>query len=155
MVSKARKRGLRAPLLLMGYYNPLLSYGEERLLNDCRAAGVNGFIVVDLPPQEAVVFRNFCAKGGYVTHHTSPSNIRHANEKLYTGCHTSHSSLLVSPSQPISLSFQWFVSNTVFQPLPRIVSNYSANLQTHSSMWSHVWALRVQQVLLVLVYHSY
>ncbi len=64
MVKEARKRGLRAPLLLMGYYNPLLSYGEERLLNDCRAAGVNGFIVVDLPPHEAVKFRNFCAKGG-------------------------------------------------------------------------------------------
>ncbi|KUL92452.1 hypothetical protein ZTR_02289 [Talaromyces verruculosus] len=64
LVKEARKRGLRAPLLLMGYYNPLLSYGEERLLHDCRAAGVNGFIVVDLPPHEAVKFRNFCAKGG-------------------------------------------------------------------------------------------
>ena len=48
----------------MGYYNPLLSYGEERLLDDCREAGVNGFIVVDLPPHEAVKFRNYCAKGG-------------------------------------------------------------------------------------------
>jgi len=42
----------------MGYYNPLLSYG------DSREAGVNGFIVVDLPPEEAVRFRNFCTKGG-------------------------------------------------------------------------------------------
>ncbi|KAF5862011.1 tryptophan synthetase [Aspergillus alliaceus] len=64
LVSEARKRGLRAPVLLMGYYNPLLSYGEERLLEDCREAGVNGFIVVDLPPHEAVKFRNYCAKGG-------------------------------------------------------------------------------------------
>ncbi|KAJ5356726.1 tryptophan synthase beta subunit-like PLP-dependent enzyme [Penicillium concentricum] len=44
--------------------NPLLSYGEERLLDDCREAGVNGLIVVDLPPHEAVKFRNSCAKGG-------------------------------------------------------------------------------------------
>lgn len=64
MVRAARKRGLKAPLLLMGYYNPLLAYGEERLLNDCTDAGVNGFIVVDLPPHEAVRFRNYCAKGG-------------------------------------------------------------------------------------------
>ncbi|KAB8233798.1 tryptophan synthase beta subunit-like PLP-dependent enzyme [Aspergillus alliaceus] len=64
LVSEARKRGLRAPVLLMGYYNPLLSYGEERLLEDCREGGVNGFIVVDLPPHEAVKFRNYCAKGG-------------------------------------------------------------------------------------------
>ena len=49
----------------MGYYNPLLSYGEERILKDAKGAGVNGFIVVDLPPEEAVKFRNFCTKGGY------------------------------------------------------------------------------------------
>ncbi|EPS27827.1 hypothetical protein PDE_02771 [Penicillium oxalicum 114-2] len=64
LVRESRKKGLRAPILLMGYYNPLLSYGEERLLNDCRQAGVNGFIVVDLPPHEAVKFRNYCTKGG-------------------------------------------------------------------------------------------
>lgn len=48
----------------MGYYNPLLSYGEERILRDAKEAGVNGFIVVDLPPEEAVRFRDFCTKGG-------------------------------------------------------------------------------------------
>jgi tryptophan synthase len=48
----------------MGYYNPILSYSEGRLLKDCRETGVNGFIVVDLPPEEAVSFRNFCTKGG-------------------------------------------------------------------------------------------
>lgn len=63
MVKEARSRGLKAPVMLMGYYNPLLSYGEERLLEDCHAAGVNGFIVVDLPPEEAVSFRKLCNKG--------------------------------------------------------------------------------------------
>ena len=64
MVRDARKKGLKVPIIFMGYYNPILSYGEERLLKDCREAGINGFIVVDLPPEEAVTFRNFCAKGG-------------------------------------------------------------------------------------------
>ncbi|EKD19430.1 uncharacterized protein L3040_006786 [Drepanopeziza brunnea f. sp. 'multigermtubi'] len=64
MVRDARQRGLQVPVLFMGYYNPMLSYGEERLLKDCREAGVNGFIVVDLPPEEAVSFREFCTKGG-------------------------------------------------------------------------------------------
>ena len=63
MIKTARGRGLRAPVLLMGYYNPLLRYGEERLLRDCQATGVNGFIVVDLPPEEAVSFRKLCTKG--------------------------------------------------------------------------------------------
>ncbi|KAK3952981.1 tryptophan synthetase [Pseudoneurospora amorphoporcata] len=64
MVRDARQRGLKAPVLLMGYYNPLLSYGEERLLTDCKEAGVNGFIIVDLPPEEAVSFRQLCSRGG-------------------------------------------------------------------------------------------
>ncbi|OHF02481.1 tryptophan synthase [Colletotrichum orchidophilum] len=64
MVKDARDQGLKAPVMLMGYYNPLLSYGEERLLNDCKTSGVNGFIVVDLPPEEAISFRKLCTKGG-------------------------------------------------------------------------------------------
>ncbi|KAI2625402.1 tryptophan synthetase [Hypomontagnella submonticulosa] len=63
MVREARSRGLTAPVLLMGYYNPLLSYGEDNLLRDCKSAGVNGFIVCDLPPEEAVSFRKLCSRG--------------------------------------------------------------------------------------------
>jgi tryptophan synthase len=60
----ARRKGLQIPVLFMGYYNPLLSYGEERMLKDAKEAGVNGFIMVDLPPEEAVRFRNLCTKTG-------------------------------------------------------------------------------------------
>jgi tryptophan synthase len=66
MVRDARARGLRIPVLLMGYYNPLLRYGEERMLKDARAAGVNGFIMVDLPPEEAIRFRDLCKREGLV-----------------------------------------------------------------------------------------
>lgn len=64
MVRDARKRGLKTPVLLMGYYNPLRAYGEEALLNDCKDAGINGFIICDLPPEEAISFRKLCSKGG-------------------------------------------------------------------------------------------
>jgi tryptophan synthase len=64
LVRTARSRGLKTPLLLMGYYNPVLRYGEERMLQDCKEAGVNGFIMVDLPPEEAVRFRDLCASSG-------------------------------------------------------------------------------------------
>jgi tryptophan synthase len=60
MVRSARKQGLQAPVLLMGYYNPVLQYGEVRLLQEAKEAGVNGFIMVDLPPEEAIRFRNLC-----------------------------------------------------------------------------------------------
>ncbi|KAF9893687.1 tryptophan synthetase [Aspergillus nanangensis] len=64
MVCTARRKGLTTPVLFMGYYNPILQYGETRLLADCVEAGVNGFIIVDLPPEEAVRFRNGCTKTG-------------------------------------------------------------------------------------------
>lgn len=64
MVKEARSKGLRVPVVLMGYYNPLLRYGEERILKDAREAGVNGFIMVDLPPEEAVRFRDLCRRDG-------------------------------------------------------------------------------------------
>jgi len=40
------------PLVLMGYYNPIYVYGVDRFLADAKAAGVDGLIVVDLPPEE-------------------------------------------------------------------------------------------------------
>jgi tryptophan synthase alpha chain len=51
-------RALRAteqatPIVLMGYYNPMLSYGVARFCADAAAAGVDGLIVVDVPPEEA------------------------------------------------------------------------------------------------------
>lgn len=66
MVREARSQGLTVPVLLMGYYNPVRAYGEERLLSECREAGVNGFIIVDLPPEEAVRFRDLCKREGCV-----------------------------------------------------------------------------------------
>ncbi|PWY98114.1 putative tryptophan synthase [Testicularia cyperi] len=81
-VRQARARGLKAPVLLMGYYNPTLAYGEERAVQDAKAAGANGFIVVDLPPEEAVEFRSFCTKYGLsyvplIAPSTSTSRIKH------------------------------------------------------------------------------
>lgn len=64
MARTARRKGLKAPLLLMGYYNPVLQYGDERMLKDCKAAGINGFIMVDIPPEEAVKFRDLCTSTG-------------------------------------------------------------------------------------------
>jgi tryptophan synthase alpha chain len=40
------------PVILMGYYNPIFSYGVDAFLRDAKAAGVDGLIVVDLPPEE-------------------------------------------------------------------------------------------------------
>lgn len=64
LVSLARKEGVTVPIILMGYYNPIMKYGEEKLIEDSAKAGVSGFIVVDLPPEDAIQFRTTCAQYG-------------------------------------------------------------------------------------------
>jgi tryptophan synthase alpha chain len=52
MVRAFRKSDDATPIVLMGYYNPIYIYGVDRFLNDAKAAGIDGLIVVDLPPEE-------------------------------------------------------------------------------------------------------
>jgi len=53
LVAELRRGGMTTPIILFGYFNPFLHYGPERLAADARAAGVDGLLVVDLPPEEA------------------------------------------------------------------------------------------------------
>jgi tryptophan synthase alpha chain len=52
MVKSFRESDEATPVVLMGYYNPIYIYGVERFLGDAKAAGVDGLIIVDLPPEE-------------------------------------------------------------------------------------------------------
>jgi tryptophan synthase alpha chain len=52
MVAEFRQADATTPIVLMGYYNPIYIYGVARFLIDAKAAGVDGLIVVDLPPEE-------------------------------------------------------------------------------------------------------
>jgi tryptophan synthase alpha chain len=52
-VARAVTAKSEVPLLLMGYYNPILAYGIERFCRDARANGISGLIIPDLPPEEA------------------------------------------------------------------------------------------------------
>ena len=52
MVRAFRKADDATPIVLMGYYNPIYIYGVDRFLADAKSAGVDGLIVVDLPPEE-------------------------------------------------------------------------------------------------------
>lgn len=53
MVRDFRREDDATPVILMGYFNPILSYGVERFCSDAAASGVDGLIVVDVPPEEA------------------------------------------------------------------------------------------------------
>ena len=53
MVREARQTGVTVPLVLMGYYNPILRFGVDLCARAAQEAGADGFIVPDLPPEEA------------------------------------------------------------------------------------------------------
>jgi tryptophan synthase alpha chain len=76
MVAELRTRGIDTPALLMGYVNPILAYGIERFVADSAGAGVDGFIVPDLPPEEAKELEVACQQHGlalvYLLAPTSP-----------------------------------------------------------------------------------
>ncbi len=52
VVRDFRKDDNRTPIVLMGYYNPIYIYGVDKFLTDAKSAGVDGLIIVDLPPEE-------------------------------------------------------------------------------------------------------
>ena len=73
------------PILLFGYYNPILAYGERRLVDDAAKAGADGFLVVNLPPEESSELRDpAIAKGldfvPLVAPTSDPERVRQAAE---------------------------------------------------------------------------
>ena len=52
MIKEFRKQDQNTPIILMGYFNPISSMGKERFLEQCIETGVDGLIIVDLPPEE-------------------------------------------------------------------------------------------------------
>ena len=64
MVKSFREKDEITPLVLMGYYNPIYIYGVDRFLKDAVAAGVDGLIVVDMPPEEDAELRPPASEAG-------------------------------------------------------------------------------------------
>jgi len=57
-IRELRSRGVEIPLILMGYYNPMLAYGLEKFVRDAKDAGADGFIIPDLPAEESKEFED-------------------------------------------------------------------------------------------------
>jgi tryptophan synthase alpha chain len=57
-VARRIRERTNVPIVLFGYYNPIMSYGEQRLCKDAKSAGIDGLLVVDLPPEECAPLRD-------------------------------------------------------------------------------------------------
>ena len=73
-VRQLRATGVAQPLLLMGYFNPVLAYGASRFVDDAAQAGVDGLIIPDLPPEEAVSLEVNCKHKGLALVYLAPPN---------------------------------------------------------------------------------
>jgi tryptophan synthase alpha chain len=79
-VARAIRARSAIPIVLFGYYNPILAYGEEALCRDAAAAGIDALLVVDLPPEEVEPLRTPANRAGLafvplVAPTSSPSRI--------------------------------------------------------------------------------
>ncbi|PJF22565.1 MAG: tryptophan synthase subunit alpha [Phototrophicales bacterium] len=59
-VRELRARDVQQPMLMFSYLNPLIAYGTDRFVQDAKAAGADGLIIPDLPPEEAHLFASAC-----------------------------------------------------------------------------------------------
>jgi tryptophan synthase alpha chain len=64
MVQDFRKENQSTPVVMMGYFNPVHAFGSDRFIAAAQAAGVDGLILVDLPPEEDQDFRMLCQNAG-------------------------------------------------------------------------------------------
>ncbi len=64
MVAQFREKDAKTPVVLMGYANPIEAMGVEKFVTAAKAAGVDGVIVVDYPPEECGPFADLCGRSG-------------------------------------------------------------------------------------------
>lgn len=107
-----RERGVRMPMVLMGYYNPFLAYGLEEVAEAAAAGGVDGFIVPDLPVEEHAPFLDACLRRGLgLVPLLAPTS---TDDRIDAACETAHGFIYC-----VSLLG---VTGTRDQPLPEAAS---------------------------------
>ncbi|NDJ87054.1 MAG: tryptophan synthase subunit alpha, partial [Chloroflexi bacterium] len=85
-IQSLREQGIQTPMVLMGYLNPFMAYGFEHLVDDACVAGIDGFVVPDMPADEAALFQPLVETAEMGLAHflaptSSPQRIRLAAEK--------------------------------------------------------------------------
>ena len=88
IVEKFKKNKEAKPVILMGYYNMICQYGENKFLKKCKKVGVNGLIVVDLPWPDNRKFAKKCKKNSITfVQLLSPTTSRLRMEKIVSDSH--------------------------------------------------------------------
>jgi len=88
IVKKFKKNKNAKPVILMGYYNMICQYGENKFIKKCKMVGVNGLIVVDLPWPDNKIFAKKCKKNSITfVQLLSPTTSRFRMKKIVSDSH--------------------------------------------------------------------
>ena len=143
IVKKFKKLNPNKPMILMGYFNLIYQSGENNFLNNCKAAGVDGLIIVDLPYPENKGFANKCKKKSInFIQLLSPTTSRNRAKKIIKDAHdmiyyismlsTTGGKLKVSPKKIL----QNYNSLKRINPKKNLVIGFGITNKTISSLKS-------------------
>ena len=129
IVGKFKKNKKTKPIILMGYYNMIYQYGENRFLKKCRKTGVDGLIVVDLPWPDNKTFAKKCKKNSICfVQLLSPTTSKTRMKKIINNSHDMvyYISMLSTTGGKLKISPREILRN--YNKIKKIIKNRNKNL---------------------------
>ena len=129
IVKKFKKNKNAKPVILMGYFNMIFQYGENKFLRKCKQVGVNGLIVVDLPWPDNKTFSKKCKKNSIsFVQLLSPTTSKTRMKKIINSSHDMvyYISMLSTTGGKLKISPKEILKN--YAKIKKIIKNKSKNL---------------------------
>ncbi len=129
IVKKFKKNKKAKPIILMGYYNMICQYGQNKFLKKCQQVGVNGLIVVDLPWPDNKIFANMCKKKSITfVQLLSPTTSKIRMKKIINSSHDMiyYISMLSTTGGKLKVSPREILKN--YSKIKKIIKNRKKNL---------------------------
>ena len=129
IVKSFKKNKKKKPVILMGYYNMIYQYGENRFLKKCKKVGVNGLIVVDLPWPDNKIFAKKCKKNSVIfVQLLSPTTSNLRMKKIINNSHDMlyYISMLSTTGGKLKISPKKILKN--YFKIKKMIKNRKKNL---------------------------
>ncbi len=129
IIKKFKKNKNAKPIILMGYYNMIFQYGQNKFLNKCKKADVNGLIVVDLPWPDNIAFAKKCKKKSInFVQLLSPTTSIKRMKKIINNSHDMiyYISMLSTTGGKLKISPKKILEN--YRKIKKIIKNRNKNL---------------------------
>ena len=129
IVKKFKKNKITKPIILMGYYNMICQYGQNKFLKKCKETGVNGLIVVDLPWPDNMGFAKMCKKKSITfVQLLSPTTSKIRMKKIINSSHDMiyYISMLSTTGGKLKVSPREILKN--YGKIKKIIKNRKKNL---------------------------